>query len=557
MSGVRLGRAARQAESELVAGNRICLREAERRGWARGVFRTVIMDLLVVSLLALGVAILFFVVYFGLRAKSSQPHPAFDARMEGMASQLRDLERLVADAAALARRENSEHAAGLREEVSRRLENNQQSSLSRLEEARRETQAQLENMRQLMEKRLLESAESADLRVTRLRTELNDAAVLARTETRQQITAFQGGVKEALQESGNQQAARLAEFSQRLKELNGSVMEQLEKVRQTMDQKLVDLQAQNAAKLEEMRQTVDQRLQTTLEQRLGESFKIVSESLERVTRGLGEMQQIAAGVGDLKRVLTNVKTRGTWGEVQLSALLEQVLTREQFSANVAPNPASDERVEFAIRLPGRDQPDKPVWLPIDAKFPVEDYQRLLEAADRADAQAVAEASQALEMRIRHSAREISTKYIAPPHTTDFGILYLPTEGLYAEALRRPGLVDVLQREHRIVIAGPTTLAALLNSLQLGFRTLAIQQRSSEVWTVLGAVKTEFGKFAEVLSKVKRKLDEASSQIDQTGVRSRAIERRLRSVESLSADDAARLLPGLPEDASSPENDPSE
>ena len=247
-----------------------------------------------------------------------------------------------------------------------------------------------------------------------------------------------------------------------------------------------------------MRRTVDEKLHATLEQRLGESFKLVSDRLEQVHRGLGEMQTLAAGVGDLKRVLTNVKTRGTWGEVQLSALLEQLLTADQFAANVATRPGSGERVDFAIRLPGKDD-GAVVWLPIDAKYPIEDYQRLLDAQERADPVAVEEASRAIETRLKNEAKSIHEKYVSPPHTTDFAMLYLPLEGLYAEALRRPGLAETLQRDFRVSIAGPTTLAALLNSLQMGFRTLAIEQRSAEVWAVLGAVKTEFGKFGEALA----------------------------------------------------------
>jgi DNA recombination protein RmuC len=338
--------------------------------------------------------------------------------------------------------------------------------------------------------------------------------------------------------------------------LNSTVTENLDKVRQTLEQRLTELQTQNATKLDEMRQTVDQRLQATLEQRLGESFKIVSESLERVTLGLGEMQQIATSVGDLKRVLTNVKTRGTWSEFQLAALLEQMLTPDQYAANVAPIPSSDERVEFAIKLPGRDTVDKPVWLPIDAKFPVEDYQRLMDAIEQADAQGVIDSGNALDARLRSAAKDIAGKYIAPPHTTDFAILYLPTEGLYAEVLRRPKLAENLQTQYRVVVAGPMTLSALLNSLQMGFRTLVIQQRSSEVWKVLGAVKTEFAKFGDVIAKVKKKLDEASSQIDQTGVRSRAIERSLRSVETLPADEAARLLPEVVDSNAAAEEEPA-
>jgi DNA recombination protein RmuC len=279
-----------------------------------------------------------------------------------------------------------------------------------------------------------------------------------------------------------------------------------------------------------------------LQKRLGDSFKLVSERLEAVHKGLGEMQVMANSVGDLKRVLTNVKARGTWGEIQLGALLEQVLTPDQYAANVAPKPGSQERVEFAIRLPGRSESESPFWLPIDAKFPQEDYQRLVEASERGDAEGVAQAGKALELRLRKQAKEISEKYVVPPYTTDFALLFLPSESLYAEVLRRPGLVATLQLESRVSIAGPTTLAALLNSLQMGFRTLAIQQRSSEVWNVLSMVKGEFGKFGEVLAKVKSRLEAASKEIEQTEVRTRAINRQLRDVQELPANEAARLLP---------------
>ncbi|WP_049621036.1 DNA recombination protein RmuC [Frateuria defendens] len=318
---------------------------------------------------------------------------------------------------------------------------------------------------------------------------------------------------------------------QRLAALTADNEKRLGEVRATLEVQLKAIQTDNAAKLEQMRATVDEKLQTTLESRLGQSFKLVSERLEAVQRGLGEMQHLATGVGDLKRVLTNVKTRGTFGEVQLGALLEQVLTAEQYAANVATVPDSAERVEFAIRLPGAEREGQ-VWLPVDAKFPREDYERLLDAQERADAEAAGAAGAALERRVREEARRIREKYVEPPHTTDFAILFLPTEGLYAEVLRRPGLFEVLQREWRVTLAGPTTLTALLNSLQMGFRTLAIEKRSSEVWQLLGTVKTEFGKFAGVLEKTRKKLTEASNVIDQAGVRTRAIERKLRAVESV-------------------------
>jgi DNA recombination protein RmuC len=328
----------------------------------------------------------------------------------------------------------------------------------------------------------------------------------------------------------------------RLEKLNETTERRLDAVRLTLEGRLQDLQKDNSAKLEQMRQTVDEKLQSTLEARLGESFRMVSQQLEQVQRGLGEMQSLATGVGDLKRVLGNVKTRGIFGEVQLAAILEQMLTIEQYAANVATNPHSNERVEFAIKLPGQgESADSPTWLPIDAKFPREDYERLLDAQERADVDAANLAAAALERRIRDEAKNISSKYVAPPHTADFAIMFLPTEGLYAEVLRRPGLVENLQREHRVVVAGPTTLSAILNSLRMGFRTLAIEKRSSEVWQVLGAVRTEFGKFGTVLDKVRKQIDTVGNTLETTSRRSRAIERRLRGVEAATDSDTQRLL----------------
>ena len=290
-----------------------------------------------------------------------------------------------------------------------------------------------------------------------------------------------------------------------------------------------------------MRKTVDEKLHATLEQRLGESFKLVSDRLEKVHQGLGEMQQLAIGVGDLKRVLTNVKTRGTWGEVQLEMVLEQMLTPEQYAKNVETIPGTGERVEFAIKLPGKDEGNVPVWMPIDAKFPKEQYERLLEAADRADTEGVATHGKELERAIRNEAKTIAEKYLSPPLTTDFAILFLPTEGLYAEVMRRPGLADDVQRTCRVSIAGPATLSALLNSLQMGFRTLVLEKRSSEVWQVLGAVKTEFGKFGDVLAATKVALERAAKNIDQAEVRTRQMTRKLKDVEALPSDTANSLL----------------
>jgi DNA recombination protein RmuC len=336
-------------------------------------------------------------------------------------------------------------------------------------------------------------------------------------------------------------------LTQQLKALSDTNEKRLAEVRATVEQRLRELQTDNEKKLEQMRQTVDEKLHATLEQRLGESFKQVAERLEQVHRGLGEMQTLAQGVGDLRRVLTNVKSRGVFGEVQLAALLEQVFTAEQYDRNIATVPGSSERVEFAIRLPGKTAGSTPVWLPIDAKFPREDYERLIDAQERADAAAADEAARALERRLRDEAKKISSLYLSPPHTTDFAVMFLPTEGLYAEALRRPGLMDALQRESRVTIAGPTTLLAMLNSLQMGFRTLALEQRSSEVWKLLEAVKTEFGKFGEVLSRVKSQAETMVNTLEKTEVRTRAMARVLKKVDALPEAQAAPLL-GLSEAA---------
>jgi DNA recombination protein RmuC len=317
--------------------------------------------------------------------------------------------------------------------------------------------------------------------------------------------------------------------------------QKLERVRDTVEERLKALQEDNARQLDQMRATVDEKLQGTLEKRLGESFKQVSDRLEQVYRGLGEMQTLATGVGDLKKVLTNVKTRGTWGEVQLGAMLEQVLTPEQYATNVATKDGG-ERVEYAVKLPGRSEDGREVvWLPIDAKFPVEDYQRLVDAQERAEVQLAEDAARQLENRIKQGAGDICRKYLNPPKTTDFGILFLPTEGLFAEVLRRPGLSESIQRECRVVIAGPTTLWSLLNSLQMGFRTLTIQQRSSEVWDLLSAVKTEWARYGEILEKVQRKLQEASTTIDKAQTRTRAISRKLRGVQELPISEAHSVL----------------
>lgn len=371
-----------------------------------------------------------------------------------------------------------------------------------------------------------------------------------REELGRSIKTFNSMISSQMSETSKLQRSQLDIFSKQLEALTQSNEQRLDKMRETVENRLKHLQEDNSSKLDQMRATVDEKLNATLEQRLGESFRLVSERLEMVHKGLGEMQSLASGVGDLKRVLTNVKTRGTWGEIQLGNILDQILTQDQYSKNVATKRNSNDRVEFAVKLPGKDDKDGDVvWLPIDAKFPQEDYQRLMDAQEQANPVLAEEASKALEQRIKLSAKDIRDKYIDPPSTTDFGIMFLPTEGLYAEVLRRPGLCDFIQRKYRIVVAGPTTLTALLNSLQMGFRTLAIEKRSSEVWNLLGAVKTEFIKFGEILDKTQKKLQEASNTIENAARKSRNISRKLKDVQELSLDEAQTLLQDTDDTAS--------
>jgi DNA recombination protein RmuC len=424
-----------------------------------------------------------------------------------------------------------------------------------------------------MLERLDELARANERLERELRTAIEASATALRMETGARLGELQTGLVQQVTGLGGvqgqqllgfgQQVARMsesAEFAARMNreesaqhlkdfaagmqlqigDLTRAIQQNLADVRTTLQGQLTSLQQGNETKLDQMRATVEEKLQSTLEARLGESFKLVSDRLEQVHRGLGEMQTLAAGVGDLKRVLSNVKSRGGYGEVQLAALLEQLLTAEQYAVNVATRPGSRERVEFAVKLPG--QKDAPCWLPIDSKFPVEDYERLQLAQDRADAVAIDDAGRSLERTVKTQARMIREKYLEPPHTTDFALMFLATEGLYAEVLRRPGLVESLQREQRVVVTGPTTLSAMLNSLQMGFRTLALEQRSAEVWQVLGAVKTEFGKFGDVLGKVKAQLQTASNTIDQAETRTRQMTRALRAVEALPVEKATQLLP---------------
>jgi DNA recombination protein RmuC len=401
--------------------------------------------------------------------------------------------------------------------------------LDRIEhELRREIQASAQATRQEVAAALAQYHGASVQQLDSMRQQIHLASISGREEQSVTLKRFGDSMTQGLTVLTESNAQRLLE------------------VRATLEAKIKDLQSDNAVRLEEMRKTVDEKLHATLETRLTESFRQVSERLEKVHQGLGEMQQLAVGVGDLKRVLTNVKTRGTWGEVQLEMLLEQVLTVDQYAKNVETIAGSGARVEFAIKLPGQAEGGAPVWLPIDAKFPKEQYERLVDAAERADADGVAQGGRELERAVRLEAKTICEKYVSPPHTTDFAILFLPTEGLYAEVMRRPGLADELQRSLRVSIAGPSTLAAILSSLQMGFRTLALEKRSSEVWQVLGAVKTEFGKFGDVLNQTRLTLEKAARNIESAEVRSRQMARKLKSVEALPSE-AAQLMLGTDAD----------
>ena len=384
-----------------------------------------------------------------------------------------------------------------------------------------------------------------DDKLERLERELRYAISESSRTDRQELSQNMAQLQQTLTE---QLALIQTTLNTQLLALGEGNARRMGEVRDTLDKQLQQLQQTNAAKLDEMRQTVDEKLQTTLEARLSESFKQVAERLEQVHQGLGHMKTLAQGVGDLQRVLSNVKTRGIFGEVQLEALLEQVLTIEQYGKQVETKPRSNQRVDFAIKLPGRSEDGSAVWLPIDAKFPREDYERLLDAQDRADPLAAEASGKAMESRIRQEAKSIAESYLAPPHTTDFAILFLPVEGLYAEVLRRPGLMDSLQRDYRVTLAGPTTLLAILNSLHMGFRTLALEKQASEVWKVLGAVKTEFDRYGEWVAKVREQVQKAADTLDRADTRSKQMRRVLKGVEALPE---AEALARLPLDASEP------
>lgn len=446
------------------------------------------------------------------------------------------------------RQESAEAAKSSREELSRTLKGFSETLASTLNDMGGNQRVQLssvverlENLTESTGKKLDAQKSAIDDRLKQIQTDAAQQSKQMREEVGTTLKAFNDSLLQGLTTMSAGQQKQMESFSGQLNKLTESNEQKLDLLKTAVEVKLTAIQEDNTKQLEKMRETVDEKLQSTLEKRLGESFKQVGERLEQVHKGLGEMQSLASGVGDLKKVLTNVKSRGTWGEVQLGNLLEQVLAPDQYATNVATKDGG-ERVEFAVKLPGKSaEKDEVVWLPIDAKYPMEDYQRLIEAQENGDHVLAEAAMKQLDSRIRQEALTIRNKYLNPPKTTDFAILFLPTEGLFAEVLRRPGLSDLLQREYRVMVAGPTTLWSLLNSLQMGFKTLAIEQRSSEVWNLLGAVKTEWTKYGDILTKVQKKLHEASNTIDSAQQRSRAVGRKLRSVQELPVSDAESIL----------------
>jgi DNA recombination protein RmuC len=524
----------------------------------------------VVSIILILVFLIAVLQVILLRRKPSIDFTPLQSALQAIEKSHEHSERSVRDEIARNREETANSMRQTREELANSLKDfndsivksmsemskHQKDDLTvfsdRLEKLTQSNELKLDTMRESVDRRLtaiqedtgtkLESQKTAIAdRLKEMQTEGASSAKLMREEIGVSLKAFNDSVVKGMTGMSEAQQKQMEAFSGQIVKLSETSQQKLDSLKAAVEQKLLAIQEDNAKQLDKMRMTVDEKLQSTLEKRLGESFKQVGERLEQVYKGLGEMQMLATGVGDLKKVLTNVKSRGTWGEVQLGALLEQVLAPDQYSKNVATKDGG-ERVEFAVKLPGPgNDKDDIVWLPIDAKYPMEDYQRLVEAQEKADAELAEAAAKQLENKIKQDAANIRNKYLNPPQTTDFAILFLPTEGLFAEVLRRTGLADYLQREHRVMIAGPTTLWSILNSLQMGFRTLAIQKRSSEVWNLLAAIKTEWTKYGDVLAKVQKKLNEASNTIDDAQKRTRVIGKKLKTVQELPISDAQALL----------------
>ncbi|MCX7050114.1 MAG: DNA recombination protein RmuC [Candidatus Sumerlaeota bacterium] len=508
-----------------------------------------------------------------LRARSGDPLE-FARRVDALQTEIVRIEKSVRDETARGREEMAGQARQSREETAAQIKQGREEQAADTQRTREEMTAtlrliqeenatKLEQMRTTTEAQVRQSREEQTAETKRTREEMAAQSKQAREEQTAQnarsreemaaaLRAFSESLMRGVTDVSTLQKNQLDSFAKQIASLSQSLEQRVEALRQAVDQRLQHIQDDNSKKLDQMRETVDQKLQGALEKRLGESFRLVSSQLEAVHKGLGEMQSLATGVGDLKRVLSSVKNRGIMGEIQLAALLEQILTPEQYETNVAVRPRSAERVEFAIKMPGHGERDgQPLWLPIDAKFPQEDYQKILAAQDAADPALMEASAKDLEKTVLSMARDIRDKYIAPPYTTEYAVLFVPTEGLYAEILRRPGLFERLLREFRVSVAGPTTLAALLSSLQMGFQTQAIQKRSFEVWKLLSAIKTEFAKFGATLDKVKKNLDQASNTIDEASNRSRQIEKKLKKVQELPAEEAAALLPP-PEDTETAE-----
>jgi DNA recombination protein RmuC len=497
-------------------------------------------ELLLCAVAALAVVVLILQILLLRRKASIDPAP-IQQIFESVEKSYERTERTVKDEISMNRKEMAAASQQSREELGSTLKGMGDTLNQQLATLTQTNDQKLEKMRETIEQRLQLIQEESTKKLEQVRQDSQTAGKTLRDEVAAAIKSFTESLTLNIGDMSRSQTERLTAFGERLQKLTETNEQKLEVLKVAVEGKLKEIQQDNAKQLDQMRATVDEKLQGTLEKRLGESFKQVSERLEQVYKGLGEMQVLATGVGDLKRVLTNVKTRGTWGEVQLGAMLEQVLTPEQYDRNVAVK-SGGERVEFAVKLPGRtDDKEDIVWLPIDAKFPVEDYQRLVDAQEKADGDLADDAVKKLESRIKQCAADICEKYISPPKTTDFGILFLPTEGLFAEVIRRPDLTAYIQRECRVVVAGPTTLWSILNSLQMGFRTLAIEKRSSEVWNLLAAVKTEWTRYGEVLGKVQKKLHEASETIEKAQTRNRAIGRKLKDVQTLPVDEAKMVL----------------
>jgi DNA recombination protein RmuC len=507
-----------------------------------------VMPIVIVVLLVASVVLLLL-----LLKKASQSDPSMIAsRLDALEKAHERTERTVREEIAQSRDELGKAAREQRQELTEAFKMFGDSVVHRIMDVATMQKGQFDTFSD----HLASFAKASGERLDGVRAESATGAKQLREEVIATLNSITEATTKTMGELANAQKAQLEAMSLAIVKLSDSNEKKLEAVRVTVEGKLQSMEVENAKQLEQIRQTVDEKLQGTLEKRLGESFKQVSERLEQVHKGLGEMQTLATGVGDLKKVLTNVKTRGTWGEVQLGALLEQVLNPDQFASNVATKDGG-ERVEFAIKLPGQGMDkDETVWLPIDAKFPVEDYQRLIEAQERADVEGVEDAGKQLESRVKTCAGDICEKYLNPPKTTDFGILFLPIEGLFAEVIRRTGLIEVVQRQYRVVIAGPTTLWSILSSLQMGFRTLAIQQRSSEVWNLLAAVKTEWTKYGDILDAVQKKLHQASDTIEKARARSRVVGRKLKDVQELPVSEGIALLPpdGPVDDAATDEDE---